>query len=40
MGPAKAPKLLVFFYDEAATLLQQYETVSVSKYTRRIYHST
>ena len=28
-----------FFFDQAATVLQQYKTVSGSKYTLRIYHS-
>ena len=29
----------LFFFDEAAIVLQQYESISGSKYTLRIYHS-
>ena len=34
-----APFSLFLFFDEAATVLEQYETVLGSKYTLRIYHS-
>ena len=30
----------IIFFDKVATVLQQYETLSASKYTQRIYQST
>ena len=33
------PRVFFFFFDEAATVLKQYDLVSESKYTLRIHYS-